>query len=182
MVLSTALILCSCLHGMPIWACSIVYLVTRSLNTVQSMPPIKSEPRSQSMKEIFAKIVRSLKDDNTSLKAVQKLLINSVGEKDYSAQETCHLLLQLPMFKASRDFTVLSLDGSRAAQEQLDEGQPATALSILDNYIARPATLPCPRNWVRTHPAGERMLWSLYVLTCLLNQTAPTMSSIVTTD
>ena len=142
----------------------------------------KSEPCSQPMKEIFAKIVRSLKDDNTSLKAVQKLLINSVGEKDYSAQETCHLLLQLPMFKASRDFTVLSLDGSRAVQEQLDEGQPATALSILDNYIARPATLPCPRKWVRTHPAGERMLWSLYVLTCLLNQTAPTMSSIVATD
>ena len=61
----------------------------------------KSEPRSQPMKDIFAKIVRSLKDDNTSLKAVQKLLINSIGEKDYSAQETCHLLLQLPMFKAS---------------------------------------------------------------------------------
>ena len=100
----------------------------------------RSEPRSQPMKEIFAKIVRSLKDDNTSLKAVQKLLINSVGERDYSAQETRHLLLQLPMFKASRDFTVLSLDGSCAVQEQLDEGQPATALSILDHYIARPAT------------------------------------------
>ena len=44
----------------------------------------KSEPRSQPMKEIFAKIVRSLKDDNTSLKAVQKLLINSIGERDYT--------------------------------------------------------------------------------------------------
>ena len=54
------------------------------------------------MKEIFAKIVRSLKSDITSLKAVQKLLINSVGERDYSAQETCQatpgfvLLRQLP--------------------------------------------------------------------------------------
>ena len=92
------------------------------------------------MKEIFAKIVRNLKDDNTSLKAVQRLLINSVGERDYSAQETCHLLLQLPMFKASLDFIVLSSDRSRAVEEQLDEGQPATALSILDHYIARPAT------------------------------------------
>ena len=100
----------------------------------------KCEPRSQPMKEIFAKIVRSLKDDSTSLKAVQKLLINSVGERDYSAQETCHLLLQLPMFKASRDFIVLSLDGSRAVEEQLNEGQPATALSILDHYVARPTT------------------------------------------
>ena len=84
--------------------------------------------------------MRSLKDDNTSLKAVEKLLINSVGERDYSAQETYHLLLQLLMFKASQDFIVLSLDGSHAVEEQLDEGQPATALSILDHYIACPAT------------------------------------------
>ena len=100
----------------------------------------KSEPRSQPLKEIFTTIVRSLKDDSTSLKAVQKLLINSVGERDYSAQETCHILLQLPMFRASRDFVVLSLDGSRAVEEHLTEDQPATALSALDHYTTRPST------------------------------------------
>ena len=84
----------------------------------------KSEPRSQPLKEIFTTIVRSLKDDSTSLKAVQKLLINSVGERDYSVQETCHILLQLPMFRASRDVVVLSLDGSRAVEEHLTEDQP----------------------------------------------------------
>ena len=133
----------------------------------------KSEPRSQPMKEIFAKIVRSLKDDNTSLKAVQKLLINSVGKRDYSAQETCHLLLQLPMFKASRDFIVLRLDGSHAVQEQLDEGQPATALSILDHCIAHPATphfqntkllhfarqYTMPKELGSDPPRRRRMLW-----------------------
>ena len=71
---------------------------------------------------------------------MQKLLINSVGERDFSAQETCHLLLQLPMFKASRDFVVLSLDGSRAVDERLDEDQPATVASALDHYVSRPAT------------------------------------------
>ena len=110
----------------------------------------KSEPRSQSLKEVFTTVVRGLKDGNTSLKAVQKLLINSVGERDYSAQETCHLLLQLPMFKASRDFIVLSLDGSRAVEDHLEEDHleedhleedhleedhHATALSILDHYM-----------------------------------------------
>ena len=98
----------------------------------------KSEPRSQSLKEIFTTIVRSLQQGNTSLKAVQKLLINTVGERDYSAQETSHLLLQLPMFKASRDFIILSLDGSRAVEDHLEEGQRATALSIADHYIGRP--------------------------------------------
>ena len=100
----------------------------------------KSEPRSQSLKETFTTIVHSLKEGNTSLKAVQKLLINTVGERDYSAQETCHLLLQLPMFKSSREFIVLSLDGSRAVEDQLEEGQHATAPSIVDHYMHRPSS------------------------------------------
>lgn len=58
----------------------------------------KSEPRSQSLKEVFTTIIRSLKCGNKSLKAVQKFLISIVGQRDYSAQETCHLLLQLPMY------------------------------------------------------------------------------------
>ena len=100
----------------------------------------KCEPRSQPLKEIFNTIVRSLKEDSTSLKAVQKLLISSVGERDFSAQETCHLLLQLPMFRASRDFVMLSLDGSRAVEQRLEEDHPATTPSTLDHYISRPVT------------------------------------------
>ena len=100
----------------------------------------KSEPRSESLKDTFTRIVRSLKDGNRSLKVVQKLLMHTVGDRDYSAQETCHILLQLPMYKASRDFIVLSLDGSRAVEEHVQEHGRATALSILDHYLARPST------------------------------------------
>ena len=88
----------------------------------------KPEPRSKALKSIYSNVMKSLKDDGNPLKVVQKLMISSVGERDFSAQETCHLLLQLPMYRASRDFTVLSLDGSR----QLDELQAeAHALSIV---------------------------------------------------
>ena len=75
-----------------------------------------------------------------ALKTVQKLLIHSVGDRDYSAQETCHILLQLPMYKASRDFIVLSLDGSRAIEQHAQQDGHATALSTLDHYLSRPAT------------------------------------------
>ena len=44
------------------------------------------------------------------------------------------------MVKASRDFVVLSLDGSRAVEDHLDEDQPATALSTMDHYVIRPST------------------------------------------
>ena len=66
---------------------------------------------------MYATIVRGLKEDDGALKAVQKLLISTTAEQDYSAQETCHLLLMLPMYMASRDFVMLSLDGSRQVEE-----------------------------------------------------------------
>ena len=98
----------------------------------------KCEPRSQSLKEICTSIIKGLNEDDKPLKAVQKLLISSTAERDFSAQETCHLLLQLPLYMASRDFVILSVDGSREVEENLIEGQPAVALSILDNYLVRP--------------------------------------------
>ena len=64
----------------------------------------KCELRSQTMKEVYSNIVQTLKDNSSALKVVQKLLINSVGERDFSAfsaEETCHLLLQLPLIKST---------------------------------------------------------------------------------
>lgn len=73
----------------------------------------KCKSRSQSMKDIYTNIVRNLKDDSSALQVVQKLLTNNVGERDFSAQETSHLLLQLPLVKSTRDHVFISLDGSR---------------------------------------------------------------------
>ena len=73
--------------------------------------------RSETLKDFFTRIVRGLKDGNQSLLKQLRSLVFSVGDKDYSAQETCLILLQLPMFKTSQDFIVLSLDGSRAVED-----------------------------------------------------------------
>ena len=56
----------------------------------------------------------------------------TVTERDYSVQETCHLLLQLPMVRTSRDFVYLSLDGSRQLDNQLEEGASVTVDFLLD--------------------------------------------------
>ena len=100
----------------------------------------KCEPRSETMKEVYTSIVQNLKDDSSALQVVQKLLINSVGERDYSAQETCHLLLHLPLVHSTRDHVILSLDVSREVQgEQPDDStNRATVPSVLDHYIQRP--------------------------------------------
>ena len=84
-------------------------------------------------------IVGTLSDEDKSLKAVQKLLISTVGERDFSAQETCHLLLQLPLYCATRDFIIVSLDGCHIV-DHLGNQRPATAPSPLDHYIACPTS------------------------------------------
>ena len=98
----------------------------------------KCGPRSQTVKEVYRSIVGALNDEDKSLKAIQKLLISTVGERDFSAQETCHLLLQLPLYCATRDFIILSLDDCRIVEDHLDNQRPATAPSPLDHYIACP--------------------------------------------
>ena len=73
---------------------------------------------SQSLKEIFTSIVHSL---NTSLKAVWKLLINTEGERDYSAQGTatfcynfsCSRHLMISSSLALMDFMLLSTTWKR---------------------------------------------------------------------
>jgi len=98
----------------------------------------KSEPRSKALQEVYNTIMKQIGDDGTPLKVVQKLLTSTVGERDFSAQETCHLLLMLPMFRASRDFIVLSLDGSRQVDDKLEDDRPVTVDSQLDHYGGRP--------------------------------------------
>ena len=44
--------------------------------------------------------------------------------------------------EGSGNQTILSLDGSRAVQDRLEEDQRATALSIVDHYMHRPTTQP----------------------------------------
>ena len=46
--------------------------------------------------------------------------------------------MQLPLYCATRDFIILSLDGCRIVEDHLDNERPATATSPLDHYIARP--------------------------------------------
>uniref|UniRef100_A0A1X7U260 Uncharacterized protein n=1 Tax=Amphimedon queenslandica TaxID=400682 RepID=A0A1X7U260_AMPQE len=81
----------------------------------------KSETRSQSLRDTFANIACSFKEGNRSLKAVQKLLINSFGERDFLAQETCHLLLQLPCTKhqeVSSTSVLMALEKSKAIHKR----------------------------------------------------------------
>uniref|UniRef100_A0A1X7U9X6 Uncharacterized protein n=1 Tax=Amphimedon queenslandica TaxID=400682 RepID=A0A1X7U9X6_AMPQE len=114
----------------------------------------KSETLSQSLRDTFANIAQSLKEGNKSVKVVQKLLINSFGGSEYSTLEICQLLLQLPMYKASRSFFTLGLDGSRGVEDTVHEGQRAIAHSVLGHCMWCRTTPPFHTNTIR-HFTGQ---------------------------
>src|SRR4051794_31598632 len=70
----------------------------------------KAEPQSAAFSEILNQILSESIPDDPILISVQKLLLHSIAECDISAQETCHLLLGIPLYHSSRAFVFLNLN------------------------------------------------------------------------
>ncbi len=125
-------------------------LITHAALQYISKYASKAEPRSLAFSEVLDKTLRNDKPNDPGIKAFQKLLIHTVGERDFSAQETCYLLLQLPLYHSSQNFVSLNLN--KEANWQLrnsdendpnnkDQGTMKTDLSSLQRYCNRPIEL-----------------------------------------
>jgi hypothetical protein len=69
----------------------------------------KPEKKTGTYKEIMQRILPSINSNNPILSAVSKLMNQLVGERDWSAQEVSHLLLDLPLVNTSRQFVNVDL-------------------------------------------------------------------------
>ncbi len=96
----------------------------------------KSEIKSKSAEDIFAE---SISPSNTTGTALRKCMMKSVGERDFSAQETAHLLLSLPLYQCTYSFVTLSLDGGHliTTDSTCDSGNSVVNPSMLDMYSHR---------------------------------------------
>ena len=75
-----------------------------------------------------------------SRKAVSKLLMKSIGERDYLAHETCHLIMGDKLVTASREFKMLHFENKR----EIDLGArsskaSATVPTAVEEYMKRSA-------------------------------------------
>lgn len=89
----------------------------------------KGEPRSKSLTDIFKSCIENL---TSTPSALRRAMIRAVGERDFSSQETAHMLLSLPLTSCSYSFVTLSLTGDRRVAEtgqQLEIQE-----SFLDHY------------------------------------------------
>ena len=106
----------------------------------------KGEPKSQSMNQLFKAILQNGSSENSDAKkAIKKLAMKALGERDFSAQETMHLLMSLKLHSCSFKVIPVSLTGSRKVRKQTDgdsilenEGlDVSTESSLLDAYAHR---------------------------------------------
>ena len=79
-------------------------------------------------------------DSNTDpRRVIKKVVMKSLGERDYAAQETMHHLLSLKLHSSSFKVIPVSLNGSCRVRDaaSIDEGESCTDYSLLDVYANR---------------------------------------------
>ncbi|KAK3922012.1 Dual-specificity RNA methyltransferase [Frankliniella fusca] len=98
----------------------------------------KGENRSVPCAELVRTVLAETGAEDTARSVIQKLLIKTVSERDYSAQEVCHILSGQPLHVSSRKFIVLNMNknawvplrqggGGENVEEDVDDPEAALA-------------------------------------------------------
>ena len=99
----------------------------------------KGEPRSPMLKQAFNSIVENVDNNSDPHRAIKKVVMKTLGERDYAAQETMHHLLSLKLHSSSFKVIPVSLNGSRRVRNNasIEDGDSCTVNSLLDVYANR---------------------------------------------
>ena len=87
--------------------------------------------------QAFNSIVQNLDSNTDPHRAIKKVVMKSLGERDYAAQETTHHLLSLKLHSSSFKVMPVSLSGSRRVCDTTEEAESCTDYSLLDVYANR---------------------------------------------
>ena len=96
----------------------------------------KDEPRSPILKQAFNSNLQNVDSNTDPRRAIKKIVMKSLGERDDAAQETMHHLLSLKLHSSSFKVMPVSLNGSRRVHDtaSADQGESCTDYSLLDMY------------------------------------------------
>jgi hypothetical protein len=128
----------------------------------------KAEPRSAAFSEIFNEILCQSEPEDSSLTSIQKLILSSVAERDISAQETCHLILGIPLYHSSRTFITLNLN-KEVPQWVCSTGNIEGEGFVARNDVGRTAQSPLKSYWNRPVEFEEFSLFKLNLLYKFVN-------------
>lgn len=103
----------------------------------------KGEPQSHNYQEIFQTILQACNPDDPSKKAISKLMIKLIGQRDISACEVMHLLTGEPLKQCSRTFAkiYIGIDDYTLLPIDSDDHDQIISTSMIDHYANRDASL-----------------------------------------
>ena len=101
----------------------------------------KSETQTSTYAQIAQSILPHISDNNPMISFVSKMMNKLIGERDYSAQEICHILLGLPLQEDSR--VVQSVDCRPRERHArvigiTADGDIEESRTIYEKYLRRP--------------------------------------------
>ena len=85
------------------------YACVEYLTTYAAM----GEPRSPLLKQAFNSIVQNASNNTQPQKVIKKIVMKTLGERDYAAQETMHHLFSSKLYSSTFNVIPVSLEGSR---------------------------------------------------------------------
>ena len=98
----------------------------------------KGETRSPLLKQAFNSVVQTTNAASHPHNAIKKIVMKTLGERDYAAQETMHHLLSLKLYSSSFTVIPVSLNGScRIHIDSENDDDSCTGSSFLDVYANR---------------------------------------------
>ena len=97
----------------------------------------KSETRSHLLKNTFSAIVHNCQSTADATTMIKKTVMKTLGQKDFSAQETMHHLLSLNFVSSSFIVFPVNLNGSRRLNLSDAPDKEVTTDSLLDTYAQR---------------------------------------------
>ncbi len=91
------------------------------------------------LKQAFNSIVQNVDNNTHPHRAIKTVVMKTLGERDYAAQETMHHLLSLKLHSSSFKVIPMSLNGSHRVRNNADieHGDSCTDDSFLDAYANR---------------------------------------------
>ena len=84
----------------------------RECNEYVTKYAAKGQPRSHAVKEAFCSVMQTSSSESCVRQALNKVIMKSLGQRDFSAQETMDHLLSLKLVNSTFTVVSVSLDGS----------------------------------------------------------------------
>jgi ATP-dependent DNA helicase PIF1 len=124
---------------------------------------VKPEKASLSYREMAEKIIPFVNEAKLYQSMVTKLINRLISERDYSAQEVCHMLLNLKLSQSTREFVTVDLrhPDQHSHLYRVDAGETRRGLSLLEHYMQRLVDLDNVSYYAFLRSHGHRALYNL---------------------